>query len=115
MRVALVDDDDAMRESLTFLVETIGYQVSSYASAREFFDGCDIARIAGLLLDQHLIEETGIELAARLRADGLQIPILLMTAAPSPAIALKAAELRIDSVLTNPFSEADILHFLTRL
>ena len=49
-------------------------------------------RLACLILDHHMPEMTGLELAERMRADGTGIPILLITGSPSPAIVARAAE-----------------------
>ena len=89
--VAIVDDDDAVRDSLRFLLEVIGHPVATFASAAEFLKA-EIHRLACLILDHHMPEMTGLELAERMRADGAGIPILLITGAPSPAIVTRAAE-----------------------
>ncbi len=99
-KVAIVDDDTAVRDSLRFLLEVIGHTVETFASAAEFLKA-DTGNIACLILDQHMPEMTGLELAERLRADGFGIPILLITGSPSPAIAAWAAELGI-RVLQKP-------------
>jgi two-component system response regulator FixJ len=56
----------------------------------------------------------GLDLAARLRADGLGIPILLITAQPSPTIVARAREIGIEMVLEKPFAEDDLLSFVNR-
>lgn len=61
--------------------------------------------MACLILDHHMQQMTGLELAERLRADGVSIPILLTTGSPSPAIARRAAELGIEGVLEEPLGE----------
>jgi CheY-like chemotaxis protein len=55
---------------------------------------------------------TGLELAERLRADGANIPILLMTGSPTPAILARAAEVGIDRVVEKPTSDDDLLDFI---
>ena len=76
--VAVVDDDHAVRESLRFLLEVIGYTVEIFASAAEFLQA-NVQHFACLILDHHMPNMTGLELAQRLRADGAVIPILLIT------------------------------------
>ena len=108
--VGIVDDDPAVRDSLKFLLEVVGYQVSTYASADAFLgNGPDPAC---LILDQHMPGMTGLELAQKLRDDGAAIPILLITGSPSPAIVAKAARLGIVNVLEKPPEEADLLNFV---
>jgi FixJ family two-component response regulator len=113
--IALVDDDGGVRESLTFLLKSAGHVVSDYVSADEFLQHCNLDRVKGLILDQHMPHVTGLELASRLRADGRQLPILLITGAPSPVIIARAAELGIEKVLAKPPAEADIMAFIHRL
>ena len=111
--VAIVDDDDAVRDSLRFLLEVIGHPVETFASAAEFLKA-EINRLACLILDHHMPEMTGLELAEQLRTDGAGIPILLITAAPSPAIVARAAEVGINWVLEKPATEEDLLDFIDR-
>lgn len=110
-QVAIIDDDDAVRNSLRFLLEVVGYPVAAFASAAEF-QRVDTANLACLILDHHMPEMTGLELADRLRADGVGIPILLITGSPSPAIVARAAELGIERVLEKPPSEEELLDFI---
>jgi CheY-like chemotaxis protein len=71
-----------------------------------------VQRFACLILDHHMPEMTGLELAAQLRANGSAIPILLVTGSTSPAILARAAELRIDRVLEKPLSDGDLIDFI---
>ena len=108
--VAVVDDDHAVRDLLRFLLEVIGYPVEIFASAAEFLRA-NVRHYACLILDHHMPNMTGLELARRLRADGSVIPILLITGSPSPTIAASAAELGIE-VLENPPGEETLIHFI---
>ncbi len=110
--IAVVDDDAAVLDSFRFVLELSGYEVATYPSAIDFLEN-NGAQAHCLILDQHMPTMTGLELAARLRADGIDIPIMLVTAAPSPAIAARAAELGIEKVFEKPPSEDDLLHFIT--
>ncbi len=110
-KVAIVDDDPAMRDSLRFLLEVIGHPVETFASAAEFLKA-DIQSIACLILDQHMPDMTGLELAERMRADGSDTPILLITGASTPVIVARAAELGIHRVLAKPRADEDMLDFI---
>ena len=109
--IAIVDDDHAVRELLQFLLEVMGYPVETLASAADFLNS-DIKHHACLILDNHMPLMTGLELAAKLRADGAVIPILLITGSPSPAIRARAAALGIDRLLEKPFGDVDLLDFI---
>jgi two-component system response regulator FixJ len=102
--VAIVDDDNAVRDSLRFLLEVIGHPVATLASAAEFLKA-EIHPLACLILDHHMPEKTGLELAAG-------IPIILITGAPSPAVVTRAAEVGINWVLEKPDTEEDLLNII---
>ena len=112
MHIAVLDDDRGVRESLTFLLEVAGHEVSEFASAADLLQRCDFEHVAGLIVDQHMPGLTGLEVVGRLRSDRWRFPILLITAGPSPAIVARAAELGIEKVLTKPFDESEIMTFL---
>jgi two-component system response regulator FixJ len=109
--VALVDDDPAVLDSLKFLLEVMGCKVATFTSARAYL-ASGVARPACIILDQHMPQMTGLELAQKLRADGDTIPVLLITGSPSPAIVARANELGIEGVLDRPPDEDDLLKFV---
>lgn len=109
--IAVVDDDDAVRDSLRLLLETLNRPVVAFASGHEFL-AHDGSGLACLVLDHHMPEMTGLQLAEQLRASGNQLPILLVTGSPSPSIVARAAELGIERVLEKPPEEDDILEFI---
>ena len=111
IRIAVVDDDLAVLDSFRFVLELAGFQVATFPSAGAFLDS-DLSRTRCLIIDHHMPLMTGLELAAQLRADGIGLPILLVTAAPSPAIVARAAELGIVRVLAKPPAESDLLTFV---
>lgn len=109
--VAIVDDDPAVLDSLRFLLEVAGYAVATYDSGARFLaDTTTHPRC--LILDQHMPEMTGLELAARLRGGGAALPVLLITGSPSAAIVARAAQLGIERVLEKPPEETDLLRFV---
>ncbi len=109
--VAIVDDDDAIRHSLQFLLEVFGHKVETFSRAAEFLKS-ELEHIACLILDHHMPEMTGLQLAARLRTIGVMIPILLVTGSPSPLIVAQAAELGVVKVLEKPPNEDEVLAFI---
>ncbi len=108
---ALVDDDPAVLDSLKFLLEVLGCQVATYNSALAFL-ASRAADAACLIVDHHMPGMTGLELAQKLRDDGVSIPVLLITGSPSPAIVARAAQLGVEAVLEKPPEEADLLRFI---
>jgi two-component system response regulator FixJ len=110
--VAVIDDDDGVRESLQFLLETAGYDVHGYRSAQAFLPEADGYDWRYLLIDQHMPAVTGLELLARLRGRGHATPTLLITGSKTPEMDGQAAELGATAVLEKPLADADLLRYL---
>jgi two-component system, LuxR family, response regulator FixJ len=108
--VVVVDDDPAVLDSLKFLLELFGRKVVTYASAAAFLEDSERAPSC-VILDHHMPNMTGLELAAQLRARHLRLPVLLITGSPSLAITRRAAQLDI-KVLEKPPDERDLLDFV---
>lgn len=109
--VAIVDDDPGVLDSLKFLLEVTGHAVVTYDSAAAFLEDRG-TRPACLVVDHFMPHMTGLDLVARLRLEGADLPVLLITSSPSPAIIERAAQLAIDTVLEKPLDEHDLLRFL---
>lgn len=110
--VAIVDDDDAVRDSLRFLLEVAGHAVASFASGADFFRAAPRA-FACLIVDQHMPQMTGLDLVAKLRSEGGTIPVLLITGSPSAAIFAQAEALGVTQVLEKPASDEAMLEFVS--
>jgi FixJ family two-component response regulator len=77
--IAVVDDDPSICRALHRLIQSHGYTVESFASARDFLDAVTRCRPVCLVLDVHL-NGSGFDLQTRLAADGMKIPIIFITA-----------------------------------
>lgn len=109
--VAVVDDDPAVRDSLKFLLEVAGHTVAVYASAAQFLADLGV-RPACLIVDQHMPEMTGLELAAHVRSERSDLPVLLITGSPTPAIVAKAAQIGVEKVVGKPAAQDALLRFV---
>jgi FixJ family two-component response regulator len=109
LTVAIVDDDDSVRNSLHRLCSAFGLVAATYASARQFLtalaDGVPPAHC--LVLDAHMPEMSGPELLQHLQAQDLHIPTVVFTAddAPETLIRQPAGSLR---YLRKPASADDL-------
>jgi two-component system response regulator FixJ len=112
--VAVVDDDQAVRDSLRFLLEIAGYDVATFASAAEFFASDDLDSVVCLLVDQHMPKLTGLELLRRLRPTRQELPVALMTGSPSAELTRQARELGVMEVLEKPLAEDVLFTFVDR-
>ena len=110
--VAVVDDDDAVRDSLRFLLEIAGYSVATYGSAAEFLHEAPLGDLACLVVDQHMPEQTGLQMVSRLRSQGVTLPVALITGSPSPDLIRLARELNVGSVMEKPLDDDALLEFI---
>jgi FixJ family two-component response regulator len=78
--IAIVDDDEPLREGLGSVLKAAGYSIDSFASAEDFLASPNRAEIACLVLDIRLPGMSGIELQRRLLESGDPIPIIFVTA-----------------------------------
>jgi FixJ family two-component response regulator len=111
-RIAVVDDDQAVCDSFRFLLEVMGYSVETFLSPDAFL-AADYQGIARLILDHHMPQMTGLQLAEKLLASDLSLRILLITGSPSPDVVARAGGLGI-RVLEKPPSEEDLLDFINQ-
>jgi FixJ family two-component response regulator len=109
--VGVVDDDPAVLDSFRFMLEVAGYRVLTFRSGVQLLAHTSDLPCC-LILDQQMPGLTGLELVERLRSEGIMLPILLVTAWPSPAIVARAAELGIEGVLEKPPGEGEVLSFV---
>ena len=110
--VGVVDDDAAVRDSLRFLLDSVGFRVATFTSAEGFLADAHGVDCACLLLDQHMPIVTGLELLQQLRTAGHEIPVALMTGSPSAELTRRALELGAATVLDKPLTEQVLLRFI---
>jgi FixJ family two-component response regulator len=84
--IAVVDDDPEMCASLTMLLSAHGYDVEVFDSAETFLARASTCRAFCLIVDFHLGDITGVELAHQLAAEGFKFPIIFMTGNTAAAI-----------------------------
>jgi two-component system, LuxR family, response regulator FixJ len=112
--VGVVDDDEAVRDSLQFLLETAGFCVATYSSAAHFLRDATPGDLTCLVLDQHMPELTGLQLVTRLRHQGVTVPIALITGSPSPDLVRLARQLGVAAILEKPLDDDVLLDFIER-
>lgn len=77
--VFLVDDDDALRESLSMLLAQVGLRVRAFHSARAFLDAFTAGDSGCLVLDLRMPDMTGLELQAELLQKGSDLPVIFLS------------------------------------
>src|SRR5437763_8117254 len=94
--VYIVDDDDAVRDSLSILLEGKGYIARTFAAAPEFLSAAPTLRPGCLIADIRMPEMDGIELQQRLTERSLEFPLIVVTGhgdVPLAGQAMKAGAL----------------------
>jgi FixJ family two-component response regulator len=111
--VAVVDDDDEVRDVLRVLLESAGHSVETFSSGGDFLANARLDEIACLVVDQRMPDMSGIELISTIASRGMTIPSLLITGTHDAEIARKAATLGAMRVLEKPFSSQELLRFVS--
>lgn len=107
--IAVVDDDESVREALSGLMRSLGYRAAAFQSAEDFLNSKQRRRAACLIADVQMPGMTGPELHDRLVASGESIPTILITAYPEETARARALQAGVMCYLTKPFSEDDLL------
>ncbi len=100
--VAVVDDDDAVRDSIGTLLEAHGYDVLYFESAIDFLENGVPSMLACLVLDFHMPLMTGIDLLRELRSRGISYPTILVTGHYDAVLRERALEEGASEVLQKP-------------
>jgi two-component system response regulator FixJ len=107
--VLVVDDDADARQSLEFLIRSVGLNIRSYASAADFLASPDLESAGCLVLDLRMPGMSGLELQERLNEMNVGIPIILLTAYAEVPIAVKAMKAGAIDVIQKPYSQQVLL------
>ena len=107
--VAVIDDDDAVRDSLGALLEAAGYAVDTYASGRAFLAALPEGLPACALVDVRMPEMDGLELQRRLAGAAPQLPVIIITGHGDIAMAVKAIKAGAVDFIEKPFTDSTIL------
>jgi FixJ family two-component response regulator len=107
--IAVVDDDPGIRAALETLLSAYGYDVEAFDSAETFLARASTCRAFCLIVDIHLGDITGVELARQLAADGFKFPIIFMTGHRDPYIERQAFAVGGLAFLYKPFPATTLI------
>jgi two-component system, LuxR family, response regulator FixJ len=107
--VHIVDDDEAVRQSLAFLLSTAGVPVRVYGSATAFLDALPSLQSGCLITDVRMPDLTGIELLQRLKAKSIDLPVIVITGHGDIPLAVEAMKCGAIDFIEKPFAEETIL------
>jgi len=111
--VAVVDDNESVRESLPDLLHHVGFAVQAFASAEAFLDGEIVSETSCLVLDIGLPGMSGPDLQHELVRRGTAIPIVFITAQGDASLRPRLLACGAAACLFKPFSDTALLDALT--
>ena len=112
--VFVVDDDAGTLRGVKRLLREHGYDTVLFPSAGAFQNHDDLEEAFCVILDIELNDESGIELRQRLKAAGISVPVIYITASDNPAIRMAAMESGCIAYLTKPFSAKSLMEPIER-
>src|SRR5258708_3537890 len=107
--IFVVDDDDAVRHSLALLVQSVGLNVQTFASAQEFLDAYDSSLPGCLVLDIRMPRISGLELQQMLTERKIDIPVIIITGHGDVPVAVRTLRNGAVDFLEKPFSDQALL------
>ena len=107
--VHVIDDDEAARQSLAFLLDCAGLAVRSYDSAAAFLKAVPSMEHGCIITDVRMPEMSGVELIGRLKALAVADPVIVITGHADVPLAIQAMKAGVADFLEKPFSDDAIL------
>jgi two-component system, LuxR family, response regulator FixJ len=107
--VHVIDDDEALRESLAFLLRAAQLEVKSYASARAFLDELPDESLGCVITDVRMPDISGIDLLRRLKERNIGVPVIVVTGHGDVALAVEAMKIGAADFFEKPFDDELLL------
>lgn len=107
--VHVIDDDEAMRDSLSFLLETAGYGSCAYESAAAFLAAISTLSPGCIITDIRMPEMSGMELVQRLHERGVSHPVIVITGHADVPMAVEAMKAGVVDFIEKPFDDEVLL------
>jgi len=107
--VHVIDDDEAMRESLAFLLGTAGIEVQAYESATAFLDVAPKIKTGCVITDVRMPGLSGVDLLRRLRELKVDLPVIVITGHGDVTLAVQAMKIGAIDFLEKPFDDEVLL------
>lgn len=112
--VFVVDDDEAMRSSMAWLIESEGLRVETFDSAQSFLAACYPGRAGCLLLDVRMPGMSGLELQEHLRHRQMRLPVIIITGHGDVPMAVRAMKAGAVDFIEKPFDDETLLATIQR-
>lgn len=113
--IYIVDDDDAVRDSLRFLLETTGYNVLTFSSGEEFLEKYDPTLVSILITDVRMPGMSGLQLQEELNARKVNIPVVFITGHGTVPMVVNTMKKGAVDFIEKPFNLSEIQEVITNL
>ncbi|WP_294136475.1 response regulator FixJ [Sphingobium sp.] len=107
--IYVVDDDEAIRRSLSFMLKTSGFAVQSFSGGIPFLKDAAALEQGCVLLDVRMPDMDGLEVQRELRARGILLPVIIMTGHGDVGMAVAAMKAGATDFIEKPFEKAALL------
>lgn len=107
--VHIIDDDEALRELLAFLLRTARIDVASHPSASAFLEAIPSAKLSCVITDVRMPGMSGIDLLRRLRELKIDVPVIVITGHGDVPLAVEAMKVGAVDFLEKPFDDEVLL------
>jgi two-component system response regulator FixJ len=107
--VHVIDDDVAVRQSLAFLLSTAGFAVRVHESAVAFLQDLPVPQVDCIVTDVRMPEMDGLELQRRLRANKIDVPVIVITGHGDVGLAVEAMKAGAVDFIEKPFDDEVLL------
>ena len=112
--IFVVDDDDAVRDSLKLLLESYGMTVEDYGSTADFARHFRRQARQCLVLDQHLPGSTGLDFLSSVEGGRMDVPVILVTGRGDSALRARAEQLGVTAYLEKPVADGVLIAAIER-
>jgi len=112
--VFVVDDDEAVRTSLRFLVESVGLPVETFASGQEFLEAIDDEKPGCVVVDVRMPGMSGIQLQEAMEERQLRLPVIVISGHGDVATAVRAMKKGAIDFIEKPFNDQLLLDCIQR-
>ena len=107
--IHVVDDDEAMRDSLAFLLTSAGFDAQTYDSAASFLEHAASLTSGCIVTDVRMPGMNGLELTRHLKASGVPLPIVMITGHGDVPLAVESMKAGVSDFLEKPFHDEALL------
>jgi len=107
--IAIVDDDESVREAMAGLMRSLGFSVNAFSSGESFLSSSRLSRVSCLIADVQMPGMTGLELHHRLVGSGHALPTILITAYVDEKVRAQALRAGVACYLPKPIDEDKLL------